>query len=479
MSLDRPRALLLAALTRDPLPTRLELHALLYRVVARCVIGIRNCLREPAWQQWAADLDMQISLLMQEPAWATKLAEKIRWIPERETDRLLVFSATVLQALDRFHRERHQEVMATQAKLPDELGGGRTLFLTPPQCPIEDLIPANRRLGRGTGDLENDPRAVLDLWWHLVPLEHEAVQPEIGRLDLSVSQELGLRLQSGDLRIGVASPFADLDYVIWPDSDRCHAVRGTPYRFVGMVPEGLAEAREILETMLATCARERIDLLCFPELTLDTSLLGHLSLLLKTKNTTLHPLLIVAGSFHMDAGLGRANRCSILDGFGDLVVSQDKCTSYGIPGEQARRMHPDLLKKLGIDERGGYEDISTSASLQITETALGRLATPICLDFCGTQLRDLLVQARVNLLFVPAMTPRMGPFYSRARELGTQSRTTTFVANSAWLLKQIGLRSRRQRALAYVPARKGLRGGGQLLSDHLALFTIRELLGLT
>jgi len=90
----------------------------------------------------------------------------------------------------------------------------------------------------------------------------------------------------------------------------------------------------------------------------------------------------------------------------------------------------------------------------------------------------LFLETQVNLFLVPAMTPRMGPFYSRARELGTLNRATTLVVNSAWLLQRNGLRSRRQRSFAYFPARRGLKGGGARISDELSVFTIREVLGL-
>jgi len=479
MSVENPRAHLLAALAADPPLSRLELHALLYRVAGRWASALHNCLREPEWDEWAAAREQQVGKLLVESDWAARLAAHIRWISERDTDTLLVLGSVVLRGLDRFHREHRSENATREAVLPPALGGGRTLFLPPPQSPIEGLIPAARRLDRGTGDLENDVRTMLDLWWLLVPLEDQAVQIETGTLDPVISKTLSVRLQrTGDLRVGLCSPVLGFDYTIWADPERCHAAAGTPYRFVGLPPGSLAGARQVLEEVVATCAQERIDVLCFPELTLDTTLLGDLSRLLKLRNPDLHPLLVVAGSFHVDAGLAHANRCSVLDGYGDLLFCQDKCKAYGIPAAQARRMRPELRAKLGIDERGGYEDIGSGSALRLTETAIGRLATPICLDFCGTQLLDLLVSARANLLFVPAMTPRMGPFYERARDLGTSARATTFVVNSAWLLQQIGLRSRRQRNLGYVPARKGLRGGGRPISDHLALFTIRELLGL-
>ncbi len=475
---DAPRDRLLQALTHEPSLGRLEMHAFLHRLCSRHVITLQNCLREPEWDRKAVEAESQADALLADPAWLAGLAERARWFQAGEAERPLVFAAGLLRALDRFHAAHRLEADLQSVSLPAALGGGETLFLPPPLSPLEDLVPPKRRLGRSQGDLENDLGSILHLSWHLVALEDLPVQPEVRRLPPLVAETLSHRLrQSSDLRIATAFPFAALDYVIRSDPDRCHAEKGTPYRFAEMEP--LREGREILEEVLRDCAREKVDVLCFPELTLDTSLLSHLGLLLKSRNETLHPLLVMAGSFHVDAGLGRANRCHLLDGRGNLLLSQDKCTAYRIPADQAGRMRPEILAGLGIDERGGYEDIQSAETLHIRETPLGRLATPICLDFCGNQLRDLFIQTRVNLFLVPAMTPRMGPFYARAREFGSFNRATTIVVNSAWLLRSLGLRSRRHRALVYVPAWKGLRGGGRPLSDHLALFTIRELLGLS
>jgi hypothetical protein len=141
-------------------------------------------------------------------------------------------------------------------------------------------------------------------------------------------------------------------------------------------------------------------------------------------------------------------------------------------------MQKGLLSRLGIDERGGYEDIALGRTLEVLDLSMGRLVTPICLDFCGDELRDLLIACAVNFCLVPAMTPEMAPFQQRAYDLGTWNRATTFVVNSAWLAKQLGKLAPEYLAHAYVPARGHREGTRQEIYEGVGLFSIRELLRL-
>jgi hypothetical protein len=472
MRSDAPGDLLLQALTFEPSLNRLEVHAFLHRLCGRHVIELQNRLRQLMWERWAGSLEDRIGPLCRREDWLALVAREAGAVTD--ADLSLVFAAVLLRVLDQLHRHRGRHFRAAKASIPLALGGGEMLFLAPPESPLSDLVPEPQRLGRGRGDLKSDLRDILGLWWHLVPLDRHTVRPNIGPLAASISRELAQRLR-GDLRIGLASPFDDLHYVVRSDPARCGG-RGIPYRFAEISPDCLTAARAALEDILRLCALHQIDVLCFPELTLDGSLLHHLQLLLKLRNPSRHPLLVVAGSFHADAATGWVNRCRLLGGSGELLSVQDKCAAYNLPGNQVT---PHLGQTLGVDERGGYEDIDQSTVLEILDTPLGRLATPICLDFCGEQLRDLLVDTCVNLLFVPAMTPRMAPFLDRARDLGTQNRAATFAVNSTWLLRQIGASPLPESVvLAYLPARR-LDSGLRTLSPPLYSCSIRELLGLT
>lgn len=465
-----------AALSGEPALSRLQFHALLFRFCAGRIGAIRNCLREPDWGGPLLDFQRQATLALAQKDWRRLLAERtLQWIPD-ESDRLLVFCAALLRALDARHRDRRAEIAGSVIDLPSVLGGGRTLFLPPPATPLTDLIPDPQRLRRGPGDYKNDPGEILRLWWRLVALDGLPVQPRMNELDADVSLELARRLEAQDVRFGLASPFAGLSYGIRSDPGRC-GPDGVPYHFAELNPESRSAAEADLEGILDRCAAERVDVLCFPELTLDTSLQQRLGLILRTRTFGYRPALIMAGSFHVDSDARWVNRCRVFSGGGRLLFSQDKCVLFRIPAVQARE-DPNLCALLGIDHRGGCEDIRLSDSLEIFDGPLGRLAIPICLDYCGDQLRGLLIDAAVNLLLVAAMTPRMEPFRKQARDLGTQAGAATFVTNSAWLLDQLDNRSAENLALAYLPAHPV-----PVLArdpvDPLWVFSIRELLGLT
>jgi len=463
-------------LSGEPPPNRLGLHAALVRFLSTQAGALSNYLREPLWWNRAAEVECEVEGALGEDDWLEVIG-RILLSSGSDAERL-VHAAAVLQALDACHRRRHVLVAGQIVEHRGLSGPGqKTLFLPPPKNPIAARVSPDRKLPRGPGELGNNLRSVLDLHWHVVPQESRSLQIRFDQLAAHVSKELGRRLRdSKDLLIGLASPFADLTPQVNGDPSRCHRTDGTPYRFV--TAGDLAQARPALEEILALCTRERIDVLLFPELTLDTDLFRHLKTLLRANNRDRHPELVVAGSFHVDGGDGWVNRCRVLDARGEILLQHDKCTRFKILPEEARLMDAALLTYLGIDQRGGYEDIDVATSMPILDCDLGRLATPICLDFCGDELRELLIDTATNLLFVPAMTPTMRRFHDQARELGDQNRATTFVVNSAWLLKSLNLPPKKvgeARALAYVPARTGLSTAGRFITDSLQVFSIREL----
>ena len=449
---------------------RLTVHGLLFRVCTEQIVELRNRLREPLWWEIAAKKELEICSWIEQPDWAARLSRQLLATVEGMEAHCLIACSAALRALDTYHRERRIEV---ERQVVD-----RIAFLAPAASPIAEQVPKDHRLDRSRSDLEHDLDSVLDLWWKVVDLEGFKVQPSFLCLPALVSEELGRRFERRkDLRIALASPFANLAFEASGDPSRRHSDDGTPYRFIGLAPASMEAARKTLGEIVAACAEEEVDVLCFPELSLDTDLLAHLHLLLESSNSTLHPALVVAGSFHVSEATGWVNRCRAFDGFGRKLFEQDKCLPYRLPATQASELPEELRALLGIDARGGFEDIQLSSTLFVIDSSVGRLATPICLDFSGQELRDLFVRTGTNLLFVPAMTPRLHDFQARARDLGTQTRATTFVANSSWLLKRMELGPLVNRVLSYVPAKCAPQDTGRWLSEELVLFSIREMLG--
>ncbi len=476
---DRPQEFI-RALTADGarFPDSLTLHAVLYRLCEAHAGTLGSCLNRTVWVERAQATENRTrSRQSRYPdTWIANLRTQLRELEDADAKPLLVACSGVLRALDDHHKRQQARVHFCTADLPDELGRGQTVFLAPPANPIAECVPQTRSLKRDRGHLANDLREILDLWWHVVALDRYPVKPRFVKVE-PLGAELAERLAEDDLRIGLASPCADLEYAHHSDPDRRHPKKGIPYRFVGIKPEHLAKARSLIDGILHACEEQRIDVLCFPELTLDNDLLGHLQDRLAAGNPSAHPALVVTGSFHLSDAMEWVNRCHVLDEKGRILFAQDKCVAFQITPASAKEMGPDLCATLGIDEGGGYEDIRAATEVVIADSAIGRFATPICLDFCGDELRDLLIDCRVNLLLVPAMTPRIRPFAERTRDLGTCCRGSSFVVNSSWLLSQRGGQPAADRLWhGYVPA-KGDQPPPERISDHLVVFGIRVLCG--
>ena len=474
-----------ALFRNDRIPDSPVLHAVLFRVCAARIGELRNCRRQPVWRQRAAELrnSLEISERGGRTAWLTAIRDLLLQRRPQPAERSLVACSAALQNLDEHHRKRRADIGHRTFALSEYLGPGTaaTVFLPPPMRPISSLI--QDPLVRGRGDLKNDLRTYLDLWWYLVALDDYPITPVYHELDAAVSEVLAERVVRSpeDLTVGLATPFSKLRFQIESDPGRCDPIDGIPYRFVGISAEHRREAESNLETIFAACDANRVDVLCFPELTLDNDLLRHLSTLLKRDNDDDYPALVVAGSFHLQGDKCWQNRATVLDGWGNTLFEQAKCVAFKLPPARASTLGKEGMRLLGIDERGGYEDIDVGSEVHIVDTPLGRLAAPICLDYCGDEVRELLIDSGVNFLLVPAMTQRMKPFHRQAEALGTRSQAVSFAVNSSWLLRQLDLRGKeleRELLMGYLPRRGGLKLTAETArrSSDLHLFRIRVLL---
>lgn len=466
------------ALAAESPLSRRELHALLYGYCNEDGRRgrLRDLLHRPEWEAVAADVQYRAFKHLEASPWVADTLRALAGMVD-DADRLLCNAAALLQTLDRHHRDRRPLVEYTQVRLPFP-GAGEALFLPPPKAPWEALIPEARQLRRGEEDYGHPLRPLLGLFWSVVPQGGRRL--EVVPVGVRTEGILSGRFERRrDLRIALAAPFAELAYAIEGAAHRCHAQDGTPFRFLGLRPDCRPAACASVTSLLAQCAEHEVDLLCFPELSLDGELLQHLRDRLRLHNPSHYPALVVAGSFHFDTAEGRFNQCAVLDGVGTVLLVQEKQASYRILAEQARALSAEQLALLQIDARGGYEDVRFGGTLRLLESPVGRIATPICLDFIGEELRDLFFASRANLFLVPALTAEMRPFGERARKLGDYNRAMTFVANSAWGLRTFGIAPEPETlSHVYLPARKKLDPARPAGAGELAVLSIRDLLEL-
>jgi hypothetical protein len=477
---DPPHRAVIAVADDRQLGDTFTLHAVLYRLCASHATALDNCLKERTWDDYAAEVAARTRLLDWRDArrWRRAIRKQLRRLGEAGREQAVVGCGAVLRALDDYHKDLRTELQYQEVPVGERYGGGVSVLLPPPGNPIARAIEAqesgSRPLSRRLDHQRHDVQWSLGLYWRVVSLGRHAVRPRFFELEAAAAGRLAARLAGGELRVGLASPFADLGYEFDSEPARCHRTKGVPYRFVNMKSGDREAARGTLDDILADAAEHRVDVLCFPELTLDNDLLRHFRDRLKSGSTDHPPAVTVAGSFHLSHRTRWVNRCHVLDARGRIVFVQDKCKEFQLTPELAAAS-PDLCREMGIEEeRGGYEGIDCAAGLEVADTPIGRLVTPICLDFCGEEIRELLIDSRVNLYLVPAMTPRMGDFRRRARDLGTLCRGSSFVVNSAWLLERIGRLTEERLFLGYLPEKRSRDPRTpQRISKELRLFSIR------
>jgi pimeloyl-ACP methyl ester carboxylesterase/predicted amidohydrolase len=162
---------------------------------------------------------------------------------------------------------------------------------------------------------------------------------------------------------------------------------------VGLRPESVPGLQRKLDEMLARAAARHIELLLFPELSLDASLPELYEPLARFARTT--GAYVVPGAFH--APSRQANLCRVIG-------------PAGILWEQEKHI-PALFE---LDGRRVTEGIRPQPQRRVTvaDTRFGRIAIAICRDFLDLDLRVELKNADppVDIILNPAFTPVTADF---------------------------------------------------------------------
>jgi predicted amidohydrolase len=227
-----------------------------------------------------------------------------------------------------------------------------------------------------------------------------------------------------------------LDALTWNDEQRLpliatlHPRGGDQYdieqegggRFFGVRPAqwDIEVVKKLLKRAKAAGAR----LAVLPELSLPHP--GALEREL-ADNPSYYPAIVVAGSAH----------CETLPADGSPRVRANESRIY-LEGQcvtVARKNHSFKTKKLGTTtfKEAQLEDLSKEQkTVAILSGRRTRFAVAICADLLEAGLPRLLVDAGVNLLLTPAMTPKIGSFNSALTSIAGLCQGVAAVANTRW-----------------------------------------------
>lgn len=294
--------------------------------------------------------------------------------------------------------------------------------------PIAKAIPENNRFKLAN---ELGSSGILGLQYHWRQIDRSA------ELDIRRSEAFdGFPQDQTSLKIGI-SPFAGSQEMDWRhDAEDVRADGRIPFWCEGAKDE--TTLLERLEKVLMAARAAQAHILLFPELVITEKLQAALCAWLE-KHNAFEPVirLIVAGSSHLfHAGKSNAysNCCTVFNHIGAIEWRQEKRQPFGLSEEEAQTV-------LGV-KMPASEPTRLSQGLTLRHTALGKLATPICLDFLIDPHWTAML---ADVFLVPAMSPGFSRFQDHCREIG-KSGASAFVCNAL-------LDKDDSAGLAYRPAR--------------------------
>lgn len=351
----------------------------------------------------------------------------------------LVQALRCLRSLERDHpadpRQFRRRCLAGTAgedcaTVVETLAGKRHALVPPPRYAARpSATEASFRLSGEVG-LER----ALGLAYRWLPLRAE------DDLNWGYVAELDLLRHVSPLRIGLA-PFASADEMAWKldPADARQPDGHVPLECLG--GHDRASLWASFEAILAAAWEQRSHVLLLPELVVDADLLQRCRDWLRTHNLRDPRLqLVVAGSRHCRSGGDFVNRCTVLGQLGDVLWQQDKRTLFYLDEAAAiARLCPENPPPLAA------EPTRLGRQLVLAETIVGRLLTPICIDYIEG---DLWRELGADFYLVPAMTPSLGRFADTAMLMGGRHGAASCVCNA----RTEGSVDHRRHC--YVPSRK-------------------------
>lgn len=193
-----------------------------------------------------------------------------------------------------------------------------------------------------------------------------------------------------------------------------------PFRYVRIKKPELSDVKSKLEAILTAAKDQGVDVLVFPELTVDHDALTLIVNFLAHNNSPDQLKLVVAGSFHRERDEGGfVNLASMLDWQGNVVWQHRKLQPYSLlSGEIAKSPNVKRIRSLFKARAGKHveENIRTSHPLAFVDTPIGRMATLICLDYLSGNVSQAIGRVGCHYLWVPLMTTSIDTFKSHAKD---------------------------------------------------------------
>jgi len=137
--------------------------------------------------------------------------------------------------------------------------------------------------------------------------------------------------------------------------------------------------------------------------------------------------LILTGSFHEERDGKLYNVGEVLGLNGRGLTDVYKMNQFILQADDRLTGELAPFRKVDGVEKNAYD----RRELTLLETDLGRIAILICVDFLTSDLKDVLIDRQVDLIFVMSMTPNPagGKFIRQMQEFAERNGAAVFVCN--------------------------------------------------
>ncbi len=325
---------------------------------------------------------------------------------------------------------------------------------------IKDKSPEGKlKIGFNIGQRIEDHLQKLILYEENLSrkIEFRKIDPLVNELLLEKSEKLAF---------AIAPIFYDFDYSF----KSFNSSRGVPYVF-GEIKNKETIARAI-DHVLNKCIKKNVNVVVFPELTIDEELRDYISNWLKLNNIKKKIIMVVAGSYHVLKD-GKKNRyeniCTVYRFDGKKLWEQKKMNQFQLDEDDIKKLLFSELKGFrsfkelfGASDTKGWEKIQISNTLKIYDSSIGRMAVAICLDYFVKEKEKLLIEPNVNIIFVPAMSWSLKRMDISNFDFGTFGLASIFCANSCWIITggEKGKFDKANSSYIYIPQKGGLKHMG-------------------
>ncbi|MEW8552635.1 MAG: hypothetical protein AB2605_02485 [Candidatus Thiodiazotropha sp.] len=387
---------------RDEFPTALyELWCRLYSVIDNYQIQAASIS--------SSDLGLLTNRELSEAATNPAICQNLR-LSKQPTSSELLQVLVCLRMFENMHRDLNY-MRSRNSPTVAQLDGNRYLLVTPTK---QNIYRAIKKEERVTPFEDIGRLSTLGLKYDWLPLTLET--------EIDWSYDTALQDVREVLRIGIA-PFANHKEMTWECEEK-------PSPLDGSVPFFCADAEDQdalwskIESILEESLSNKVQILLLPELVVTKLLLDRIRAWLYEKNEDQIILLIVAGSRHVreeGGNEGHANRCTVLYGNGEVAWVQDKTQPFYLRQPHLQQMIPNCTYD------NAREPALLGKRIAVRNTDIGRIVTPICLDYIAR--KTLWADLKVDLYLVPAMSPRLDDFRADAWKRG-RNPSATMVCNA-------------------------------------------------